>query len=322
MTEKIQFTLKRQQPMRVMLIGLIPCTVAAIYFFGWRSLSLVVFCGLVAYLTELVFETYRKGSPTDSILVTGVLLGLSMPPYVPYWVAAVGTIFGVVFGKQVFGGFGKNVFNPAIVGRCFLYVCFPIQMTSQWMTPGGWPLGHLLSFSAPDAITSATPLIAFKQPGALTDLQSLFVGNIAGSIGETSAIAILLGGAYIVYKKVADWRYVASCLIGAMGLNVALYLMDISGVMHPIHSLLAGSLLFATFFMVTEPVSGCAKKEAKWVYGLFIGCLWIVIRSFSSFPEATAFAILLGNTFGPLFDEAVILLEQRKKARTAAKVNA
>lgn len=305
-----------------MLIGLIPCTAAAVYFFGWRSLSLVVFCGLIAYLTEVVFETYRKGSPTDSILVTGVLLGLSMPPYVPYWIAAVGTIFGVVFGKQVFGGFGKNVFNPAIVGRCFLYVCFPVQMTSQWMTPGSWPSGRLLSFSAIDAVTSATPLIAFKQTGALTDLQSLFVGNIAGSIGETSAIAIFIGGAYIVYKKVADWRYVVSCLVGAMGLNAVLYLTGIRGVMHPIHSLLAGSLLFATFFMVTEPVSGCMKKEAKWVYGLFIGCLWIVIRSFSSFPEATAFAILLGNTFGPLFDEAVTFLEQRKKARSAAKVNA
>lgn len=318
----IKFTLKRQPPMRVMFIGLIPCTVTAVYFFGWRSLSLVVFCGLVAYLTEFVFETYRKGSPTDSILVTGALLGLSMPPYVPYWVAAVGSVFGVVFGKQVFGGFGKNVFNPAIVGRCFLYVCFPIQMTSQWMTPGSWPLGRLLSFSSTDAITTATPLIAFKQTGALTDLQSLFVGNIAGSIGETSAIAILIGGAYIVYKKVADWRYVVSCLLGAMGLNAVLYLAGISGVMHPVHNLLAGSLLFATFFMVTEPVSGCMKKEAKWVYGFFIGCLWIVIRSFSSFPEATAFAILLGNTFGPLFDEAVIFLEQRKKDRAAAKVSA
>lgn len=318
MTEKIAFTLRRQPPMRVVLMGLIPCTATAVYFFGWRSLSLVVFCCLVAYLTEFVFERYRNGTPTDSILVTGVLLGLSMPPYVPYWVVAVGTIFGVVFGKQVFGGFGKNVFNPAIVGRCFLYVCFPIPMTSQWMTPGLWPYGRLLSFSNTDAVTSATPLIAFKQSGVLSELPSLIVGNVAGSIGETSAIAILIGGVYIVYKKVADWRYVVSCLLGAMTLNVVLYLLDVNGVMHPAHNLPAGSLLFAAFFMVTEPVSGCVKKQAKWIYGFFIGCLWIVIRSFSSFPEATAFAILLGNTFGPLFDEAVTALEQRKKARVTA----
>lgn len=312
---KLKLAIRHQRPMRVMLIGLIPCTVASVYFFGWRSLALVVFCCQVAYLTEVIFETYRGGTPTESILVSGVLLGLSLPPYTPLWIAAVGAIFGVVFGKQVFGGFGKNIFNPAIVGRCFLYVCFPLHMTAQWMAPGTWPWGHLGSYSVPDALTSATPLIQFKQDGRLTDLHSLFFGNVAGSIGETCVPAILLGGAYIIYKKAADWRYPASCLLGASTLNAVLYLAGVEGVLDPPTSLLAGSLLFAAFFMVTEPVSGCVKTPAKWVYGFFIGCLWISIRSFSSFPEATAFAILLGNTFGPLFDEAAIMLEQRKKAQ-------
>lgn len=307
--------------MRAMLIALIPCTAMAVYLFSWRSLVLILFCCLTAYFVEVVFETYRGGTPTESVLVTGALLGLSLPPYCPYWIAAVGVIFGVIFGKQVFGGFGKNVFNPAIVGRCFLYVCFPIQLTSQWMEPGSWPYGRLLSYSAIDAMTSATPLITFKQTGALTNLQPLLIGNISGSIGETSAIAILIGGAYILYKKAADWRYPASCLLGAMGLNTALFLSGVQGVIDPVHNLLSGSLLFATFFMVTEPVSGCVKPQAKWAYGLFIGCMWIIIRSFSGFPEATAFAILLGNTFGPLFDEAAMEWDKRKKAQTAAQAS-
>ena len=315
MIKKLNFSLKAQKPMRAMLVALVPCTMAAIYFFGWRSLILVVFCCLVAYLTEVIFESYRGATPTESVVVTGALLGLSLPPYTPLWIAAVGTVFGVVFGKQVFGGFGKNVFNPAIVGRCFLYVCFPLQLTSQWMKPGSWPLGRIASYSDLDAMTTASPLIAFKQSNALTDLQSLFLGNISGSIGETCVPAILLGGAYILYKRAADWRYPMSCLLGAMSLNTVLYLAGVQGVMDPARNLLAGSLLFGAFFMVTEPVSGCAKFPAKWAYGFLIGCLWITIRSFSSFPEATAFAILLGNTFGPLFDEAVIIMEQRKKAQ-------
>jgi Na+-transporting NADH:ubiquinone oxidoreductase subunit B len=308
--------------MRIMMIGLAPCLGVGIYLFGWRSLALVLFCCLVAYLTEVVFETYRGGSPTESILVSGALIGLSLPPYCPYWIAATGTIFGVVFGKQVFGGFGKNIFNPAIVGRCFLYVCFPIPMTSQWMTPGTLPFGRLASYTAADAITSATPLIAFKQSGVLTDPTLLFLGNIAGSIGETSAAAILLGGAYIIFRKVADWRYPLSCLLGAASINIVLHLAGVQGVMDPVRNIFAGSLLFGAFFMVTEPVSGCVKKEAKWVYGFLIGVLWIVIRSFSSFPEATAFAILLGNTFGPLFDEAVTILENKRKTGAAARSSA
>lgn len=304
--------------MRAMLIGLLPCTAVGVFLFGWRSLALVLFCCLVAYLIEVVFETYRQGTPTESVFVTGALLGLSLPPYTPYWIAAVGVIVGVVFGKQIFGGFGKNVFNPAILGRCFLYVCFPIQLTNEWMTPGTLPYGRLMSYSAPDAMTSATPLILWKQNETLTDLQSLLIGNISGSIGETSAIAVLLGGIYIVYKKSADWRYPVSCLLGAMSFNVVLYLFGVKGVMDPLHNLLAGSLLFGAFFMVTEPVSGCAKAEAKWVYGFFIGVLWILIRSFSGFPEATAFAILLGNTFGPLFDELAMERDKRRKARAAA----
>ncbi len=314
----VRYSIRRQPPMRAMLIGLLPCTAVGVYLFGWRTLALVLFCCLIAYLIEVVFETYRGGTPTESLFVSGVLLGLSLPPYTPFWIAAVGTIVGLVFGKQVFGGFGKNVFNPAILGRCFLYVCFPIEMTNRWMNPPTESWGRVLSWSDADAITSATPLISFKQTGAFADLPSLLLGSTGGSIGETSALAVFIGGAYILYKKAADWRYPVSCILGAMALNTPLFLMGLPNVMEPIHSLFAGSLLFGAFFMVTEPVSGCVKKEAKWAYGFLIGVLWIFIRSFSSFPEATAFAILLGNTFAPLLDEAVMEWEKRKKASTAA----
>lgn len=315
----IKYVIRAQRPMRAMLIGLLPCTAAGVYLFGWRALALVIFCCLVAYVVEVVFESYRGGTPTESLLVSGVLLGLSLPPYTPFWIAAVGTVVGLVFGKQIFGGFGKNVFNPAIVGRCFLYVCFPIEMTTQWMSAPKEPLGRLLAWSDFDAMTSATPLIAFKQDGSLTDLPSLILGSVGGSIGETSAIAVVLGGAYIVYKRVADWRYPVSCLLGAMALCVPLYLIGRPEVLDPMRTVFAGSLLFGAFFMVTEPVSGCSTKGGKWCYGLLIGVLWIFIRSFSGFPEATAFAILLGNTFGPLFDEGFMELDRRRgQARAGA----
>jgi Na+-transporting NADH:ubiquinone oxidoreductase subunit B len=301
--------------MRTMLVALIPCAAAGLFLFGQRSLVLVLFSCLVAYITEAIFENYRHAAPTDSVLVTGALLGLSLPPYTPFWIAAVGVIFGVVFGKQVFGGFGRNIFNPAIVGRCFLYVSFPVHMTTQWMNPGGLPFGRLDSYSALDAMTSATPLIAFKQTGAAPDLWALLVGNVAGSIGETSAIAILIGGAYILYKKVADWRYPTSCILAAASLNAVFYFAGVPSALDPARNLLSGSLLFGAFFMVTEPVSGCVKNSAKWAYGILIGLLWTIIRTFSGFPEATGFAILLGNTFGPLFDEAATAIERRRKGR-------
>jgi Na+-transporting NADH:ubiquinone oxidoreductase subunit B len=311
----LKLTIKHQAPMTAVIIALLPSTAMGVYFFGWRSLTLVIFSCLVAYLTEVIFETYRNGTPTESVLVSGALYGLSLPPYTPLWVAAVGMIFGIVFGKQVFGGFGKNVFNPAIVGRSFVYVCFPLYLTSQWMTPISEPLGRLFQYTDLDAMTSATPLINFKHTGALASIPDLFWGNISGCIGETCVPAILLGGAYIIYKRAADWRYPLSCLLGAMSLNSILYLLGFNHVLDPMRNLLSGSLLFGAFFMVTEPVSGCVRPQAKLIYGFLIGCLWIVIRSFSGFPEATSFAIILGNTFAPLFDEAVVLLDKKKKAQ-------
>jgi Na+-transporting NADH:ubiquinone oxidoreductase subunit B len=288
----------------------------SVYFFGWRSFALVMVSCAAAYVAEVIFETARRGSPTESVFVSGALLGLSLPPYTPFWIAAAGAVFGIVFGKQVFGGFGTNVFNPAIVGRCFLYVTFPLSMTSEWMTPGSWPWGRVYEYAPLDAMTAATPLISFKQAGLVPDMYRLLVGSVAGSIGETSAIAVLLGGAYILVKRVADWRYPLSCILGALVVNTALWGGGAPGVLDPLRNLAAGSFLFAAFFMVTEPVSGCVKRPAKWAYGFLIGALWIIIRSFSGFPEATAFAILLGNTFGPLMDQ--IVTARSAKAKQAA----
>ena len=304
--------------MRAMLVALLPATAMGVYFFGWRSLTLVIFSCIVAYLTEVIFETYRNGTPTESVLVSGALYGLSLPPYTPLWISAVGIIFGIVFGKQVFGGFGRNVFNPAIVGRSFVYVCFPLHLTSQWMAPATDLWGRLLKYTDVDAMTTATPLVSFKQTHELAGVSDLFWGNVSGCIGETCVPAILLGGAYILYKGAADWRYPVSCIFGAMSFNAVLTYGGVTGALDPMRNLLSGSLLFGAFFMVTEPVSGCVKSQAKLVYGFLIGCLWIIIRSFSGFPEATSFAILLGNTFGPLFDEAVTAWEKRKKTISQA----
>jgi Na+-transporting NADH:ubiquinone oxidoreductase subunit B len=294
---------------------------ASVWFFGWRALVVLAAVNLAAFLTELVFTRYTKTEVTSAVFVTGMLYGLSLPPGIPIWIAVVGVVFGVLFGKMVFGGFGRNVFNPALVGRVFVYISFAVPMTARWSAPltpawGALQLpgsaGGFLRWAA-DAMSGATPLRVLRQGGAVDTLPLLW-GNVAGSLGETSAVLLVLGGLFIVWKKAANWRIVVSELAGFVALQLVFWLAGVRNAPDPLTALLAGSTLMGMFFMATDPVSASQTQGGRWIYGALVGVLTVLIRTFSLWPEGTMFAILLGNTFAPIVDHVVRQRAAKKKA--------
>jgi Na+-transporting NADH:ubiquinone oxidoreductase subunit B len=309
-----------QRVMMRVCYGLIPVILGAVYFFGWRSLAVIAIVFVFGIATEAVF-TFRRNQPvTSAVFVTCLIFSLSLPPTIPFWMAIVGIIIGVTFGKMIFGGFGQNVFNPAMAGRCFLYIAFPMEMTNTWMEPfwHGTGGGTRWSNSA-DAITQATPLIALKN-GEIFPWQQLFVGNIPGSMGETSAFLILIGGIYILVKKAASWRLAGSCVLGGVAISGALSMAGFSTVAPPMLNLLAGSFSFGALFVVTEPISGAKTKGGQWVYGSVIGGLTVILRGFSNFSCGIMFSVLIMNAFVPVLDRVVRQIQAAKRpSQEAAK---
>ena len=303
----------KQRPMLRVCYALTPLVAASVYFFGWRALALSALVLLGGIATEAFF-VFREGKPvTSAVLVTCLVFSLSLPPTLPFWMAVVGIVVAVAWGKMAFGGFGRNVFNPAMVGRCFIYVTFPAAMTSTWAEPIPGRLGGLRFWApAADTITSATPLMKFKE-GIIFPLEDLFFGNISGSLGETSGLLILLGGAYLIYKKAAPWRLAFSCLLGGM---IACALLDLTGlkvVATPLATLLSGAFLFGMMFVVTEPITGAKTKAGQWLYGFMIGALTIVLRGYSNFSEGIMFSVLIMNAFVPIMDRGIRLLQGGRK---------
>lgn len=304
-----------QKMMRTVIISLIPIMIASIYFFGWRTLALLVVVTIFGVATEYLFEKYNNKKVSEAVLVTCILYTMTLPPSTPYWIAVVGIIFGVMFGKEVFGGFGRNVFNPALVARAFVYVSFPAPLTIQWSKASqGFPGGFATYITeGVEAISQATPMLMFRSTGAITDFKNLIIGNISGSIGETSAILIILAGIYLIYKKVASWEIMAATMLGYLGLSSALYLTGNTEVASPLFAVLSGGFLFGTVFMATDPISSAKTREGKWIYGIIIGTVTVIIRSYALFAGGMMFAILIANTFVPIIDEIVKGVKKRKK---------
>ncbi len=299
--------------MRKVLYALIPIIIAAVYFFGLRVLILLVLVSLFGALTEWVFVRKTTRKISEAVWVTSALYTLTLPPSTPYWIAALGIIFGVLFGKMVFGGFGKNPFNPALVGRAFVYVSFPEFMTVRWNRPfSGFPGGfvHYIGETI-DTISTATPMNMFRSTGETLPLGRLLFGQIAGSIGETSAILIILAGIYLIVTKTAAKETIISVLLGFIATNSVFYWLG-SSVPNPLYGFLAGGILFGAVFMATDPISSPKTFEGRIIYGLLIGIITVVIRGFSLFAGGVMFAILIGNTFAPIIDEGVKALKARK----------
>lgn len=304
--------------MSAAIVAVMPCIAGAIYFFGWRVLAMIVLTYVVGLSIELLFAILRKEEINEGFFVTGLLYPLILPPSLPLWMVAVGIAFGVVVGKELFGGTGRNPFNPALVGRCFLLIGYPQAMSAAWAAPPtGW-LGRLGQFGA-DAITSATPLAAAKQ-GQYAEVWDLLLGHVAGSAGATSSILILAGGLLLLATRVASWRTVVSMLgsFAALGLVLAWLVpgtfgrpgWNAGGVVG--WHMLAGGLLFGAFFMATDPVTSPFTSAGKWIYGAIIGVSTLLIRHLTGYVEGVMFAILLGNIAAPILDEAATRVHLRR----------
>ncbi len=312
--------MQMQPPMVRVVYALIPLVFASIYFFGWRFIAVFAIVNVAGILSEYLLARAYGMKVTSSILVTTFLFALSLPPTIPYWIAVVGIVFGVVFGKMVFGGFGKNVFNPAISGRAFIYISFGVPLTGRFIPPvsGGLLRGFTAWASQADTISSATPLVVQAQ-GESIPLLDLFLGNIPGSFGETSALLIILGGIYIVWKKAANWHFIASTVVSFLLLYAALFYSGVEGAIEPIHALFSGSFMFAAVYMVTDPVSASQTTNlGRWIYGSIIGVMIVLIRVFSGWPAGATFAILFGNMFAPLIDYLIKEQKRKKKEKREA----
>lgn len=303
--------------MSLVILAVLPSLLAAVYFFGPRVLLMVLVSYLAGGLVEVLFALVRKEEINEGFLVTGFLFPLVLPPALPLWMVAVGMAFGVLIGKEVFGGTGRNLFNAALLGRCFLLLGYPAAMSAAWVQPrpGAWEgwIAALPGIPA-DAITSATPLVLAKQ-GQSTPLMDLFLGNTAGCAGETSALAILAGGTLLLLLRVASYRTVLGALAGFAVTGALLHAAAPDRVSPVAFNLLAGGFLFGAFFMATDPVTSPITSSAKWIYGLIIGSVTILIRSFSGYVEGAMFAILFGNIVAPLLDEIVIRVKVGRYAR-------
>ncbi len=307
----------KQKMMRTVVYSLIPLVIASIYFFGWRALLLQIVVLIGGVGTEWIYEKRQNKKLSEAIFVTCILYTLTLPPRTPFWIALVGIIFGVFFAKEIFGGFGKNLFNPALVARAFVYISFPEPLTSQWSKaasgfPGGF--GVYLTENV-DAIARSTPMLTFRETGFLEPLKNLLLGNVAGSLGETCAILIIIAGIYLLYKKVAAWQTMAAVFIGFTLANTFFYLIGSPSIPNPIFGIFSGGFLFGMVFMATDPVSSPRTKGGKWIYGILIGIVTVVIRGYALFAGGMMFAILVGNTFAPLIDEIVRYVNKVRKER-------
>ncbi|MHC4111628.1 MAG: RnfABCDGE type electron transport complex subunit D [Planctomycetota bacterium] len=300
--------------MTMVIISLVPSILAAVYFFGLRFLLMVVVTYVAGLSVEAIFAIVRKESINEGFFVTGFLFPLIMPPNVPLWMVALGVMFGVFIGKELFGGSGRNVFNPALVGRCFLGLAYPAKMSASWLSAGSGMTGRLFEYasaSSVDAVSSATPLALAKQ-GEFVSLSHMFLGSVSGSAGETSAIAIIIGGVFLLFTRIANWRTVVSILGSFALLGGILHYTRPETVGPVMWHLCAGGLLFGAFFMATDPVSSPTTNTGKWLYGIVIGSVTVLIRNFTGYVEGVTFAILLGNIVAPILDEIVFAVRLRR----------
>ena len=298
--------------MSMVIIALLPCLLASYYFFGLRVVAMIAVSYAAGGAVEVAMAVIRKEEINEGFLVTGLLFPLILPPALPLWMVAVGVAFGVLVGKELFGGTGRNLFNPALVGRCFLALGYPKAMSSDWLTPGDGLFGRAAEYAS-DAVSGATPLAEAKNVplDQWASLPDLLLGNVTGSVGETSALAIVLGGVLLVAIGVASWRTVVSMLVGFIVLTLAIH----GSVEVALWHCLAGGLLFGAFFMATDPVTSPMTGGGKLVYGLLIGISTALIRNFTGYVEGVMFAILLGNMFAPLLDHIFISLHVRRLNR-------
>lgn len=281
-----------QSIMRDVIIALVPATAAGIYYFGLRALILIVAAIISAVFFEWLYEKITKKPVTIndlSAVVTGLLLAMNLPASAPVWVAIVGSAFAIIFAKQLFGGLGQNFINPALAGRAFLLASYPTEMTT-WVVPNGL---------AADAATYATPLAQLKNGTLDASLGQLVLGQVGGTIGETCAIALIIGGLYLLWKHVISWKipviYIATVFI-------LFAVIGRHGMRMPLQEIFAGGVMLGGIFMATDYASSPVTPKGQVIFAVGAGLLTYLIRTFGGYPEGVSYSILIMNCCVPLIE--------------------
>lgn len=296
----ISGSLTTRRMMIDVLLGLLPLVAVAVWQFRHLALIQIAIGVVSALVAEWLFQRMRGRAATlsdGSAAVTGLILALSLPATAPWYVAAIGSFAAIGLAKVVFGGVGQNLFNPAMVGRAFAMIAFPAAMGAS---------AYIAAQSPIDALTHATPLTALKMANEVTALGPLFLGTTNGSIGETSALAAILGGLYLCLRRTASWEIPAGAILSVVvAAGLPALFRDGTG-WSVAHDLSAGAFLFGAFFIATDPVSSPLTPKGKWIFGATYGLLVLLIRSFSGYPEGVMFAILIVNAVVPLINRISI----------------
>ena len=269
------------------IIALCPAAIASVIIFGWRSMLVIGVCVLTGVLSEYLFEKLCKRENTISDLsavVTGILLAFNLPVTIPVWQAVIGSVAAIIVVKQLFGGIGQNFANPAITARIIMLVAFSGTMT-KWVSPSGF-------FTDVDAIASATPLAAEAKGAAMPSYLDLFLGNHGGSLGETCALALIIGGIYLLIKRVISW-HTPVAFLGTVAVMSLICGKDVLG------QLLSGGLMLAAFFMATDYATTPSTKWGKIIFGVGCGLITILIRFWGNYPEGVSYSILIMNILTP-----------------------
>ena len=297
-----------------------------ILFGSMKVLPIVVVSYVVGLTVEFIFAIIRKESVNEGFLVSGMLIPLIMPAEVPLWMVAVATVFAVLIGKEVFGGTGMNILNPALTARAFLFFAYPTMMSGNkvWIsqtadaTPVDGYTGETLLAQSINQSSGFTD--AAGQTYEAGDMMAAFIGYIPGSVGETSALACLIGAAILLYTGIGSWRIMLSMLIGGLSMGWLFNLWGANPFMEvaPIQQILMGGFMFGMVFMATDPVSAAQTNTGKWIYGFFAGFLGIMIRVFNpAYPEGIMMAILFMNVMAPLIDHYVVQANVNKRLKRA-----
>lgn len=299
--------------MACVVVALLPAVFASVYFWGLRVLVVILVSYLFGGLAETAFAVIRKKEIHEGFLVTGLIFPLILPPGVPLWIVAVGIVFGVIFGKEVFGGTGRNIFNPAICGRIFLTIAFPRVMTtfSEMPFSDGWG-GFFQYRNSVEAVTQATPLALFKTQGVLEPVGHLLLGQTTGCVGETFRIGILAGGLLLIFLRIADWRIPFAYIATAVLFPPLANLIPGAHFAPALFQVLSGGLLLGAFFMATDPVTSPFTKPGRWTAGILLGVLTVLIRGLSGYVEGVMFSILFVNAVSPIIDTFVLYARHRK----------
>lgn len=289
-----------EKNMLSVIVALIPALLVGLYFFGLGALivtlTAIISCVAFEYLIQRYILKTEPSIMDGSAVVTGLLLAMNLPANLPIWIILIGSLVAIGIGKMTYGGLGNNPFNPALVGRVFLLISFPVQMTS-------WPVPTPLSAKYLDAETGATVLAMMKNHfGNIPTTLDLFFGKMGGSIGEISALALLAGLVYLLAKKTITWHIPISILVTVFVFTGILNLVNPEIHSSPIIHLFSGGLMLGAIFMATDYVTSPMNPRGMLIYGVGIGIITVVIRVFGAYPEGVSFAILIMNAFTPLIN--------------------